>query len=82
MVEKDYIKQLMDKVGEDIEDSPLVITPAQVRYIADYLAEEFLRCKSFSETSLDCLENDLDLEQLISTAILSINGGAMDGYAD
>ena len=81
MVEKDYIEQLMDKVGED-EDSPLVITPAQVRYIADYLAEEFLRCKSFSETSLDCLENDLDLEELISTAILSINGGAMDGYAN
>ena len=63
-----------------MNDQPLVITPAQVRYIADYLAEEFLRCKRFSETSLNCLENDLDLEWLISNAILSINGGAMEGF--
>lgn len=63
-----------------MNDQPLVITPAQARYIADYLFEEFVRCENFSETSLDCFADEIDLDLLILNSVEAINGGAMEGF--
>ena len=78
MVEKDYIEQLMDKVGEDKEDSPLVITPAQARYIAEYLDQEFNISQKNGHG--EGRWGGYDLDYAIMDAVQAMNGGAMDGF--
>jgi len=55
-----------------MNDQPLVITPAQARYIADYLEQEF---------NLTFAGNfELEGGQAIEDAVRAINGGAMEGF--
>jgi len=52
----------------------LKITPAQARYIADYLEQEF--GLSFSGNF------ELEGGQAIEDAVRAINGGAIDGFGE
>ena len=55
-----------------MNDQPLVITPSQARYIADYLEQEFNL--TFSGNF------ELEGGQAIEDAVRAINGGAMEGF--
>ena len=52
----------------------LEVTPAQARYIADYLEQEL--SLSFSGNF------ELEGGQAIEDAVRAINGGAMDGFGE
>ena len=59
-----------------MNDQPLVITPAQARYIADYLEQEF----NLSFSGISAANFELEGGQAIEDAVRAINGGAMEGF--
>ena len=63
-----------------MNDQPLVITPAQARYIADYLDHEFNF--SFELDSMTANRFELEGADAIENAINAINGGAMQGFEE
>ena len=56
----------------------LEVTPAQARYIADYLEQEF----GLSFSGISAANFELEGGQAIEDAVRAINGGAMDGFGE